>query len=314
MIAYFGRRVLLLVPTLFGISLVSFFLIRLAPGDPATAILGVLATPQMLAQFRSQFHLDQPLPVQYLQWLAGAVTGDLGYSVISPVPVVSLLVRQFVPTVLLTTGAILISVPIGVVTGIAAARSRGQLSDGLSRAVWLFGLSMPSFWLGMLLILFFGVTLRVLPVGGYVAIESDPIGSLRSLLLPALTLAIPIAAVISRITRTAVLEVLSSDYVRTAEAKGLSRTVVLGRHVLRNAMVPTITTIGLQIGYLLGGAIVIENVFNIQGLGLLLTFAVNNRDYGVIQGLVLLAALTVMVTQLATDLIVAHIDPRITLR
>ena len=314
MIAYFGRRVLLLVPTLFGISLVSYFLLHLAPGDPATAILGVLATPQMLAQFRSQFHLDQPLPVQYLQWLAGAVTGDLGYSVISPVPVVSLLVRQFVPTVLLTTGAILISVPIGVVTGIAAARSRGQLSDGLSRAVWLFGLSMPSFWLGMLLILFFGVTLRVLPVGGYVAIESDPIGSLRSLLLPALTLAIPIAAVISRITRTAVLEVLSSDYVRTAEAKGLSRTVVLGRHVLRNAMVPTITTIGLQIGYLLGGAIVIENVFNIQGLGLLLTFAVNNRDYGVIQGLVLLAALTVMVTQLATDLIVAHIDPRITLR
>jgi peptide/nickel transport system permease protein len=313
-IAYLGRRVLLLVPTLFGISLVSFFLIHLAPGDPATAILGVLATPAMLAQFRAEFHLDQPVVVQYVQWLTGALTGNLGYSVVTPVPVVSLLVRQVVPTILLTTGAILISLPIGIVTGIAAARSRGQRSDALSRAVWLFGLSMPSFWLGMLLILLFGVTLRWLPVGGYVPIQSDPIGSLRGLLLPALTLAIPIAAVISRITRTAVLEVLASDYVRTAESKGLPETVVLGRHVLRNAMVPTVTTVGLQIGYLLGGAIVVENVFNIPGLGLLLTFAVANRDYGVIQGLVLLAALAVIATQLLTDLAVARLDPRIVLK
>jgi peptide/nickel transport system permease protein len=310
--AYLARRLLLVVPTVLGISLVSFFLIHLAPGDPATAILGVLATPEMLANFRAQYHLDQPVVVQYVEWLGGVATGNLGYSVVSPVPVVSLLTRQFTPTVLLTAAAMLVAVPIALLTGIASARSRGRAMDSVSRAVWLFGLSMPSFWLGMLLILVFGVFWRLLPVGGYVAIDKDPVGALRSLVLPALTLAIPIAAVISRITRTSVLEVLASDYVRTAESKGIRESVVMTRHVLRNSLIPAVTTIGLQVGYLLGGAIVVENVFNIPGLGLLLTFSVANRDYGVIQGIVLLGAIVVMATQLVTDLVVARLDPRVT--
>jgi peptide/nickel transport system permease protein len=312
MAAYIARRLLLVVPTVLGISLVSFFLIHLAPGDPATAILGVLATPQMLANFRAQYHLDQPVIVQYVEWRGGLATGNLGYSVVSPVTVISLLARQFTPTVLLTASAMLIAVPVALMTGIVSARSRGRAADSVSRAVWLFGLSMPSFWLGMLLILLFGVFWRVLPVGGYVAIDKDPIGALRSLILPALTLAIPIAAVISRITRTSILEVLASDYVRTAESKGIRESVVMTRHVLRNSLIPAVTTIGLQVGYLLGGAIVVENVFNIPGLGLLLTFSVANRDYGVIQGIVLLGAIVVMATQLLTDLAVARLDPRVT--
>lgn len=314
MLSYIGRRVLLLVPTLFGISLVSFFLIHLAPGDPATAILGVLATPEMLATFREQHNLDQPVPVQYVQWLTALLQFDLGSSVSTPVPVVSLLSRQVVPTVLLTVSAVLIAVPTGIVTGVVAATHRGRIVDTLSRAAFLFGLSMPSFWLGLLLILALGVGLRILPVGGYVEPQVDAVATVRSLILPALTLSVPMAAVISRITRTAMLEVLGSDYVRTAQAKGLVERTVMRRHVLRNALVPTLTTVGLQIGYLLGGAIVVENVFNLPGLGRLMTTAVGSRDYGVIQGLVLLGASVVVTTQLLIDLVVVRLDPRIALR
>ncbi|HZV75322.1 MAG TPA: ABC transporter permease [Conexibacter sp.] len=314
MIAYTARRILLTVPTLLGVSVISFMLIHLAPGDPATAILGVLATPQMIEHFRVAFHLNDPLPLQYVNWLGGVVTGDFGFSLVTPVSVTSLLGRQFLPTVLLTGYAVVLAVPIAVATGVASAVRRGKAVDTISRAAWLFGLSMPSFWLGLLLILVFGVELRVLPVGGYVSPAEDPVQCLRSLFLPALTLALPLAAVVSRITRATVLELLDKDFVRTARAKGASQRRILWRHVVPNAVAPTLTTIGLQVGYLLGGAVLVEDVFNIPGLGRLLVFSVGNRDYAVIQGIVLLGALSVIVVQLIVDLVISRFDPRIRLR
>jgi peptide/nickel transport system permease protein len=311
---YILKRLLLFIPTVFGISVVAFILIHLAPGDPATAILGMLATPEMREQFRLVHQLNDPIWVQYGNWVWGVVQGDLGRSLASPVPVTDLLRNQFVPTVLLTAFSMMIAVPVAITVGVAAATRRGKSVDGLTRATGLIGLSMPSFWLGLLLILFFGVELRWLPVGGYVSPADDLLGCIESLALPALTLSLPLAAVISRITRATVLEILGKDYVRTARAMGTSRRRVLARHVLPNAFAPTLTTIGVQIGYLLGGAVLVESIFNLPGLGRLLVFAVSGRDYGVVQGIVLLAAVAVITVQLIVDIIIAQIDPRIRLQ
>lgn len=314
MARYILRRLLLLIPTLLGISMVAFILIHLAPGDPADAILGMLATPEMREQFRAEFQLNDPIALQYLKWLGGLFQGDLGRSLASPVPVTELLANQYAPTFLLAAFSMGIAMPVAIFTGVAAATRRGKSIDGATRAVGLIGLSMPSFWLGLLFILYFGVELGWLPVGGYVSPTEDLGESIRSLILPALTLSLPLAAVISRITRATVLEVLDKDYVRTARAMGTSRARILTRHVLPNAIAPTLTTIGVQIGYLLGGAVVVEQIFNIPGLGRLLVFAVSGRDYGVVQGIVLLAAVSVIGIQLIVDIIIAMIDPRIRLK
>lgn len=314
MARYVIRRLLLLIPTLLGISVIAFLLIHLAPGDPATAILGMLATPEMREQFRLDHQLNDPIPLQYVEWLGGVLRGDLGRSLASPVPVTTLLGNQYIPTILLTAFSMLIAIPVAVTTGVAAATRRGKAVDAATRATGLIGLSMPSFWLGLILILVFGVELGWLPVGGYVS-PRDGLGEcIRSLVLPALTLALPLGAVISRITRATVLEVLDKDYVRTARAMGTSRSRILRRHVLPNAIAPTLTTIGVQIGYLLGGAVLVEQIFNIPGLGRLLVFAVSGRDYSVVQGIVLLGALSVIFTQLAIDIVVTRIDPRIRLK
>lgn len=311
---YILRRLLLLIPTLLGISIIAFILIHLAPGDPATAILGMLATPEMREQFRADFQLNDPIVLQYLKWLGGVLQGDFGRSLSSPVAVTELLGNQYVPTILLTAFSMGIAMPVAIVSGVAAATRRGKVVDGVTRATGLIGLSMPSFWLGLLFILFFGVELGWLPVGGYTSPTEDLGECIRGLILPALTLSMPLAAVISRITRATVLEVLDKDYVRTARAMGTSRGRILSRHVLPNAIAPTLTTIGVQIGYLLGGAVLVEQIFNIPGLGRLLVFAVSGRDYGVVQGIVLLAAVSVITIQLIVDIIIARIDPRIRLK
>lgn len=313
MARYVLRRLLLLIPTLVGISMIAFILIHLAPGDPATAILGMLATPEMREQFRADFQLNDPLWTQYWNWFTGVLGGDFGRSLSAPVPVTELLSKQWIPTVLLTAYSMMIAIPVALTTGVAAAVRRGKLVDGATRAIGLIGLSMPTFWLGLLFILFFGVELGWLPVGGYVSPSEDLGGCFKSLLLPALTLSLPLSAVISRITRATVLEVLEKDFVRTARAMGTSRRRILTRHVLPNAIAPTLTTIGVQIGYLLGGAVLVEQIFNIPGLGRLLVFAVSGRDYGIVQGIVLLAAVAVIGVQLIVDVIVARIDPRIRL-
>lgn len=314
MLAYVARRLVLTIPTLFGISVVAFLLIHLAPGDPATAILGVLATPETLAHFREQFNLERPIPMQYVDWLSSVVRGDLGVSLTAPVSVRSMIGRQVVPTLLLTGGAVVIAVPAAIVTGVTSAVRRGRAIDSVTRAAWLVGLSMPSFWLGLLLILLFGVELELLPVGGYVSPADDLLESVRRLILPALTLALPLAAVLSRITRATVLEVLGRDFVRTARAMGASPRRILYRHVVPNVVAPTLTTLAVQVGYLVGGAVLVEQIFNIPGLGKLLVFGVSNQDYGVVQALVLLGAVSVIVIQLVVDLTITQIDPRIRLR
>ena len=308
---YIARRLALLVPVLIGISIVIFLLIRVAPGGPARAIFGPLAKPDQIERFNRKYGLDQPAPVQYIIWIKGAVTGDLGESLINALPVSSLIPGKLLPTTLLTVFAMLLSVPIGLSAGVVAALRRGRRSDRLSRIVFLFGLSMPSFWLGIILLVVFAVVLRWLPAGGYVPIEKDPIGSLRSLLLPAVTLAVPISAVLSRVVRTATLAAMDEDYVRTARSKGLPERIVIRRHMLRNVALPTATTIGLQVGYLFGGAALIETVFTIPGVGRGLVDAVTNRDYAMVQGLTLVIALMTVLTALVVDLLYVYLDPRV---
>lgn len=313
MVRYIARRILLLVPIFLGISVLTFVLIDLAPGDPALAIAGPHATPDVLEHYRVVLGLDRPMPIRYLEWLVGALRGDLGFSMVAPVPVTEMLGRNLNPTLYLTAFAGLIAMPAGLLTGVTAAVKRGKLYDISTRLGWLVGLSMPSFWLGLLLILIFGVQLQVLPVGGYVSPISEPVEGLRRLLLPALTLALPMGAVLSRIIRATVLEFLEKDFVRTARAMGVSERWTLYRHVVPNAAAPTLTTLGTQIATLLGGVVLVEQIFNIPGLGKLLIFGVENQDFGVVQGVVLFGAFAVVVIQLLVDIVIARIDTRIVL-
>ena len=308
---YIARRLVLLVPVLLGISIIVFALIRVAPGGPGRALFGPAAPPEQIERFNQKYGLDKPVPVQYVIWLQGVVTGDLGQSLINSLPVTALIPSKLVPTTLVTLFAMLLSIPIGLVAGLIAALRRGRRTDRLSRFVFLLGLSMPSFWLGIILLVLFAVVLRWLPAGGYVPIEKDPIGSLRSLLLPAVTLAIPISAVLSRVVRTATLAAMDEEYVRTARSKGLPERIVIRRHMLRNVALPTVTTIGLQVGYLFGGAALIETVFTIPGVGRGLVDAVTNRDYAMVQGLTLVIALMTVLTALVVDLLYVYLDPRV---
>jgi len=305
---------MLLVPVLLGISIVIFALIRVAPGGPARAVFGPTAPPEQIERFNRQYGLDQPVPIQYAIWLRGILSGDLGTSLVNQLPVAALILPKILPTALLTLMAMLVSVPLGVGAGVLAAIRRGRLTDTLSRLGFLFGLSMPSFWLGIILLVVVAVNLRLLPAGGYVPLEKDPIGCLRSMVLPTLTLAVPIAAVLSRVVRTAMLEAIGEEYVRTARSKGLPERIVITRHMLRNVALPTVTTIGLQVGYLLGGAALIETVFTIPGLGRGLVDAVTNRDYAMVQAITLIIAVLTVLTALVVDLLYVYLDPRIRLR
>ena len=313
MTRYIVRRLLLLVPVLLGISIVIFALIRVAPGGPARAVFGPTAPPEQIERFNRQYGLDQPVPIQYAIWLRGILTGDLGTSLVNQLPVSSLVLPKVLPTALLTLLAMLVSVPIGVAAGVLAAIRRGRMTDTLSRLGFLFGLSMPSFWLGIILLVVVAVNLRLLPAGGYVPLEKDPIACLRSMVLPTLTLAVPIAAVLSRVVRTATLESIGQEYVRTARSKGLPERIVITRHILRNVALPTVTTIGLQVGYLLGGAALIETVFTIPGLGRGLVDAVTNRDYAMVQAITLIIAVLTVLTALVVDLLYVRLDPRVRL-
>jgi len=314
MVNYAIRRLLLLAPVLIGVSFTVFYLIHLAPGGPENAVLGMFATPEVLAGFRAKYQLDQPLLVQYVTWLGDVLRGDLGWSIFSQTDVGPFVIPKILPTVLLTSFALLIAAPLGIATGAVAAVRRGTRFDALSRVFMLVGLSMPGFWLGILFLMVFAVGLRLVPAGGYVPFEKDPIASLISLFLPALTLAIPVAAVVSRVVRTAMLEALGQEYVQTARSKGISEQRVVVAHVLRNVSIPTITVMGTMVGYLLGGSVLIESVFTIPGIGRGLVDAVTNRDYKVIQALVLMTSVAVVGVSLLVDLLYAYLDPRVRLR
>ncbi len=307
------RRLLMVVPVLFGVSVIVFLVISIIPGDPARAILGTFATPANVADVTHQLGLDQPLPVQYLIWIANLFHGDLGRSYILHKPVVDEIMAHLFPTLLLAGAALALASVFGILFGIVAAVRQNGFTDRLITLVVLLGISTPSFWLGMLFIFWFGVRLAWLPVGGM----TDMFGGggvldvARHLLLPAATLAAVAGAVLVRLTRGAMLEVLRQDYVRTARAKGLSERRVIYGHAFRNALVGIIPVIGLQAGFVLGGAVYIETVFQWPGIGRMLVSAISTRDILLVQGGVLVVASAYVLINLVTDLAQAMLDPRI---
>jgi peptide/nickel transport system permease protein len=310
---YLARRLLLLVPVLAGVSVVIFMVLHLSPGDPVEIMLGSQATQEDRARLRGELGLDQPLSIQYVRWLGHVVRGDLGRSLWMKRAVLDEVLGRFKATLILTGTALLLSTTFGVALGVASATRPNSLLDRSSAVLSLFGASMPSFWLGIVLMVVFALWLGWLPASGMFAPYGG--GDLRDLLahlvLPAVTLAAASVTIVARLTRATMLETLGQDYIRTARAKGLvERTVVL-RHGLKNALIPIVTVIGVQAGYLLGGAVLTETVFAWPGVGTLMVQGILARDFPLVQGCVLVVALSFVLVNLVVDLLYAWLDPRI---
>ncbi len=300
---YLTRRLLSTVPVLLGVIFVVMLTTSLIPGDPVALMLGQNATPEQVASLREYLGLDRPLPIRYVEYLGHIARGDLGRSIQANRSVFAEIRDVWPNTIKLTLAAIVLAITSGVGVGVLSAMRPYSWLDNIVRVVALVGLSMPIFWLGLVLIYLFGFYLRLLPVGGS--------GSLKHLLLPAVTLALPSIALIARMTRSSMLEVLGEDYIRTGRAKGLQERRILVRHALRNALIPVVSVIGLQFGQLLGGAVLTETVFAWPGLGRLMVRAIFARDYVLLQGAVLIFALSFVLINLLVDLSYAYLDPRI---
>ncbi|SDH27048.1 peptide/nickel transport system permease protein [Sinosporangium album] len=297
--------------TLLIATAVVFLGVRALPGDPAVALLGEEGDPAALEAVREQYGLDQPVIVQFVKYLQQIVTGNLGDSVRTGLPVTDVIAGAVPVTLELTVVSMLVAVVIGVTTGVVAALYRGRVAGWVVSVAALIGLSVPSFWLGLMAILVFAIMIPILPASGFVPIDIDPVGHVTHLVMPALVLGTAFAAVIMRQTRAAMLEALTTDYVRTATAKGLRRRHVVMRHALRNSLIVVVTIVGLQLGTLIAGAVVTEQVFVIPGFGKLMIDAVATRDYPLIQGVVLITATAYIVINLLTDLLYTVVDPRV---
>jgi peptide/nickel transport system permease protein len=294
------------------VSIVVFLLLYITPGDPAAMILGTQATPEQLEGLRHEMGLDQPAHVQLIRWMGRLIHGDLGESIFLDRPVTQAIQERVEPTVLLTLLATVFAVSLGLPLGIISAVRRGTWFDFGAILIGMLGISIPAFWVGLILILLFAVQLEWLPVAGYKTIAEGSLWeSLRYLILPAVTLGFGQGAFLARMTRSTMLEVLNEDYIRTARAKGLAERVTVIRHALRNALVPLVTVIGLTVAILLAGAVVVEVVFNIPGMGRLLVQAVLRRDFPLVQGAVLVVAVTYLVINLTVDIVYGIIDPRV---
>ncbi len=331
MIAMLLRRLVLLIPILFGVTVIVFGAVRLVPGDPAQVMLGERASPEAIARVREQLGLNQPLPVQFAGTVTRMAQGDLGRSIVTSAPVTQEISQRFPATVELGVAALAIALAVGIPLGILAAARKNSWIDVLSTSGALVGVSMPIFWLGLVLMLLFSAQLRVLPLSGRLdlALDIAPITGLHlvdallradfaafrsaavHLVLPALTLATVPMAIIARMTRSAMLEVLGADYVRTARAKGLAERAVVWRHALANAAIPIATVAGLQLGYLLSGAVITETIFSWPGIGSLAVQSVFSRDFPVLQGCVLIFATCFVLVNLATDMLYTRLDPRL---
>jgi peptide/nickel transport system permease protein len=307
--AYIRKRLVLMIFVLFGVTLIIFSMIHLVPGDPAFLILGERATDQKAADLRHQLGLDQSLPLQYWHFISGIGHGNFGMSLLYRQPVNSLVFRRVPVSVFLAAYAMVLSAIITVPISLWAATHRNKLSDHLIRAGFLFALTTPSFWLGILLILLFSLRLHLFPVAGYG--QTFP-AHLRYLFLPSLTLALQLSAVLIRNLRSGIINTLESDFVRTARSKGLTNRTVLLAHVLRNALVSTVSIFGLQFGALIGGTIIVERVFAVPGIGQLLFTSITARDYPVVQAITVITAFMVVVVNLLVDLSYSFLDPRVT--
>jgi len=315
MTTYLLGRLGQVVPTILLVSVVVFLMLHLVPGDPVMVILGtrqIAFTEEDVARLREDMGLDQPLPVQYLTWAGNALRGDLGESYFQRREIAPLLIERLGATVQLALGALLFAVPVGIGAGVLSSLLRGTVWDRLISAVVVAGVAVPVFALGLFLIVIFGAELRWLPVSGMTSIGEGGLGDrLKHLILPAASLGVGPAAILARLTRSAMLDVLNEDYIRTARAKGLAEQAVIVRHAFRGVLVPVVTVLGLQVGFLLGGAVLVEVVFSWPGMGQLIIDGILRRDFPIVQGAVLVVALTYVLVNLVVDVLYAIIDPRI---
>jgi len=312
MIRYIARRLFYIIPTLLIVAFLVFFLIHLIPGDPALIILGENANPESVRVLRESLGLDKSLHYQFVIWLAKIAKGDLGISIFTKRPVIQSIVERFPVTLLLTTLALIFSLLLALPSGILAAVYHNTGKDYLFMLGAILGVSLPGFWLGLMALLIFSVQLRWFPSTGFVPIWEEFWGGLRYLVLPSITMGLYMAAVVARMIRSSMLEVLRLEYVTHARAKGLTEWKVITKHALKNAFAPTLTTIGIQYGMLLGGAVITETVFSLPGLGKYLVTAIHVRDYPVVQGCIFFVAFTYMIINLAVDMLYTYFDPRIT--
>lgn len=313
MLTYTVKRLLWSIPTLLGVSIATFLMIHLIPGNVVQVMLGTTSnlSPVQIAELEARYGLNRPLYMQYLSWLGDMLQGDLGFSLRSGVSAAKLIFNAFSVTIELTLIAMTLSVTLAVTMGITAAVRRGGWVDLGARSIAIVGLSIPHFWLGAMLILGASLYLPQISTFSYTPFAKSPVANLRAMILPAFSLGLSLAAIVMRQTRAAMLEVLGQQYIQTARAKGLSERVVVFRHGLRNALIPVVTIVGLQFGYLLGGAVVIENVFALPGVGRVVVDAINQRDYPLVQGTVFLIAALFVVINLMVDLSYGLINPRI---
>ena len=312
MIRYIAQRLFYIIPTLLIVAFLVFFLIHLIPGDPALIILGENANPESVQALRESLGLDKSLPYQFVIWLSKIAKGDLGNSIFTKRPVIQSIYERFPVTLLLTTLALIFSLLLALPSGILAAVYHNTGKDYLFMLGAILGVSLPSFWLGLMALLIFSVQLRWFPSTGFVPIWEEFWGGLRYLVLPSITMGLYMAAVVARMIRSSMLEVLRLEYVTHARAKGLTEWKVITKHALKNAFAPTLTTIGIQYGMLLGGAVITETVFSLPGLGKYLVTAIHVRDYPVVQGCIFFVAFTYMIINLAVDMLYTYFDPRIT--
>ena len=311
MLSFILRRLVIAIPTIILISVFVFTLQKLLPGDPVLAMAGEERDPQVLEFLREKYRLNDPIPVQYFTWIGNALTGDLGISLRTNQPVLELIGEKLPVTIQLATMAMIFALLIGVPAGIFSAVKKGTVTDYVANVVALSGLSIPNFWLGIMLILLVSVKWKLLPASGYVPLSEDPIRSITVMIMPAFVLGTALAATLMRHTRSAMLSVLSSDYVRTARAKGLVERRVILKHAFRNALTPIVTLTALLFGELIAGAVLTEQIFTIPGFGKLVVDAVFNRDYAVVQGIVLVTAVGFIFMNLLTDVAYVLLNPRL---
>ena len=314
MIRYILKRTAIGIVTLFVASLVVFGVLEILPGDPAQLMLGMEATPDALAALREQMGLNQPLLTRYLSWAGGLLSGDFGSSFTYSSPVIDLVRERIVVTVPLALIALFLATLIAIPVGVYSASRRGGAADTVAMGAAQLGIAVPSFWFALLLVYVFAVWLRLVPAGGFPGWSAGAWPALKALILPAVALALPQAAILSRVTRTSLLDVLNEDYIRTARAKGMPKRYVLWRHALRNALIPVLTIIGIQFGFLVTGAIVIENVFYLPGLGRLIYQAITQRDLIVVESVVMIIVAFIIALNLVVDLSYALVDPRLRTR
>ena len=306
-------RILSSIPVLFIVSIMVFMMLQLLPGDPATVILGQEATPEAIEEMREKLGLNKPLLEQYLNWISNVLQGNLGESLIDGTSVNTLILQRLPATIELIIGSFLVALLIALPAGILSAARPNSYVDNVCTFIAMLGMSIPHFWLGMMCIIFFAVKLGILPASGYVPFTDDPLSNLRAIVLPVFATGFRQSAVLMRMVRSSMLEVLQSDYIRTAYAKGFSRSAVLLGHALKNALIPVITSSGIMLAGLLGGLVITESIFNIPGYGKLIIESVFNRDFITVQSTILVSAVLVVIINIIVDILYAFVDPRIKL-